>query len=84
MSSDVVVAVVEDTDDVRNAFARNVPLVDLLEHDCIGCGKTMFLTRKQYDAYNRDVGEKTLVFQCMKCYVAKVKAKRAREDRERN
>jgi hypothetical protein len=48
-----VYSVIDSAETVRYAFRVGLPLDDLLEFPCLGCGDVVFLTRPQHAAYMR-------------------------------
>jgi hypothetical protein len=80
----VIFIVVDDPEIVNHVFEKKLPLSDLLGYVCVDCGKDLFVTRKQYDAYKRHAPNKTVAFRCAHCYCALVKVKRERDTTESN
>ncbi len=65
---------------VRFVLRTGLPLEQLVERVCLNCQQTVFLTRKQLNAYGRDPQVRSLkeplAFACLPCDAAKREAMR--------
>jgi hypothetical protein len=70
--------VIDSEATVRWAFEHSLPLEELLQFACVNCKEAVFLTQKQFDAFDRDSSvQKPLYFACRRCEELKQKMKQA-------